>query len=69
MTTHPVFLPGKFHKQRSLVGYHTWGCKEMDMAKLCTHIPSEKRDQNFEISHIQLPIILILSYQSKQNIN
>ena len=24
----PVFLPGKFHGQRSLVGYSPWGCKE-----------------------------------------
>ena len=24
----PVFLPGKFHGQRSLVGYSPWGHKE-----------------------------------------
>ena len=22
-----MFLPGKFHGQRSLVGYHPWGCR------------------------------------------
>ena len=29
---HPtlVFLPGKFHGQRSLVGYHPWGHKDSD---------------------------------------
>ena len=27
----PVFLPGKFHRQRSLAGYSPWGCKESDM--------------------------------------
>ena len=27
----PVFLPGKLHGQRSLVGYNPWGCKDMDM--------------------------------------
>ena len=27
----PVFLPGKYHGQRSLVGYSPWGCKEPDM--------------------------------------
>ena len=27
----PVFLPGKFHEQRSLAGYHPWGRKELDM--------------------------------------
>ena len=26
----PVFLPGKFHGQRSLVDYGPWGCKELD---------------------------------------
>jgi len=25
------FLPGKFHEQRSLLGYSPWGCKESDM--------------------------------------
>ena len=27
----PVFLPGKSHGQRSLVGYSPWGLKESDM--------------------------------------
>ena len=26
-----VFLPGEFHRQRSLVGYSPWGHKESDM--------------------------------------
>ena len=26
----PVFLSGKFHGHRSLVGYCSWGCKELD---------------------------------------
>ena len=26
----PVFLPGKFHGQRSLVGYSPWGHQESD---------------------------------------
>ena len=25
----PVFLPGKYHGQRSLVGYSPWGCKRV----------------------------------------
>ena len=29
----PVFLPGKFHGQRSLVGYSRWDCKESDMTE------------------------------------
>ena len=26
----PVFLLGKFHGQRSLAGYSSWGCKETE---------------------------------------
>ena len=29
----PVFLPGKFHGQRSLVGYSPLGCKESDITE------------------------------------
>ena len=32
----PVFLPGKFHGQRSLAGYSPWGCKESETT-LHTH--------------------------------
>ena len=31
MATHPVFLLGKPHGQRSLEGYSPWGRKELDM--------------------------------------
>ena len=30
MATTPVFLPGEFHRQRSLVSYCSWGRKESD---------------------------------------
>ena len=30
----PVFWPGKFQGQRSLVGCSPWGCKELDMPKV-----------------------------------
>ena len=29
----PVFLPGKSHEERSLVGYSPWGCKELDITE------------------------------------
>ena len=29
----PVFLPGEFHGQRSLVGYSPWGPKESDVTE------------------------------------
>ena len=28
-----VFLPGKPHGQKSLVGYYPWGCKESEMTE------------------------------------
>ena len=31
----PALLPGKFHGQRSFMGYNPWGCKEVDT--LSTH--------------------------------
>ena len=34
----PVFLPGEFHGQRSLVGYSPFCHKEMDMAEQLTQI-------------------------------
>ena len=35
----PVFLPGKSHGRRNLVGYVPWSHKESDMTELtCTHI-------------------------------
>ena len=33
----PVFLPGKSHEQRSLVGYSSWGHKESDMTEHMIH--------------------------------
>ena len=32
----PVFLPGEFHGQRSLVGYSPWGHKESDRTEQLT---------------------------------
>jgi len=32
----PVFLPGEFHGQRSLVDYSPWDCKESDMTEQLT---------------------------------
>ena len=33
MATTPVFLPGEFHGQKSLVGHSPWGHKELDMTE------------------------------------
>ena len=37
MATHPVFLAGEFHGQRSLAGYSPWGRKELDMTEGVTN--------------------------------
>ena len=37
MATYSIFLPGKSHGQRSLVGYSPWGHKESDMAEVIQH--------------------------------
>ena len=34
----PVFFPGKFCEQRSLVGYSPWGCKKSNTTEPLTHI-------------------------------
>ena len=36
----PVFLPGEFHGQWSLVGYSPWGLRESDMTERLTHTQS-----------------------------
>ena len=33
MSLNPVFLPGGFQGQKSLVGYSPWGHKELDMTE------------------------------------
>ena len=37
METHSIFLPGKLHGQRSLVGHSPWVCKESDMTEHPQH--------------------------------
>ena len=43
----PVFLPGKSHGQRSLVGYSPWGRKELDMTELWTVLWMVELEQVF----------------------
>ena len=40
----PVFLPGKSHRERSLIGCRSWGCEELDM-KLAT------KQQKWSLQH------------------
>ena len=59
LATHPVFLPGKCHGQRSLVGYSPWGCKALDTTehawtRLCTHARTHGCFQVF-VSTVEAP--------------
>ena len=54
-----VFLPGKSHGQKSLVGYSPWGCKKSDMTKqLSTHTSSFKTEAKY---YLLLQIHLLIS--------
>ena len=50
----PVFLPGKSHGQRSLVGYSPWGSKELGTAKwlsTCVHTHTHMHTHTCHFSH------------------
>ena len=50
----PVFLPGEFHRQRSLAGYSPWDCKESGMTVLThthTHTPWDCKSRTWLCSH------------------
>ena len=50
----PVFLPGKFHGQRSLVDDIPWGCKESDTTEhACTQSQDSKKQGEVHL-HINL---------------
>ena len=40
----PLFLPGEFHGQRSLVGYSPWGRKESDATEATEHSTAPDRN-------------------------
>ena len=44
----PVFLPGKIHGQKSLMGYSPWGHKDLDMTEYITSLIMnlEKNSEN-----------------------
>ena len=50
----PVFLPGKFHQQRSLEGYGPWDLKKSDMTEqLHTHLhTSETLVPDFSVRYV-----------------
>ena len=42
----PIFLPGKSHGQRSLVGYSPWDCKKLDMTEHTQNKLNHRIQQN-----------------------
>ena len=51
MTT-PVFLPGGFHGERSLVSYSPWGHKELDMTEQLTLLLSRQDQQEYRLKAV-----------------
>ena len=52
----PVYLPGKSHGQRSLVGYSPWGHREPDM----TYQLNSKSNVHIYIIYMHLHIYILL---------
>ena len=55
-----VILPGKFHGQRSVVGYSPWSHRELDMTEKLTHAVGlweieevAKRSGHFQVCYYQ----------------
>ena len=47
-----VFLPGKSHGQRSLLGYYPWSCKESDTTEWLS-LPHSSRDGTVSYSKLE----------------
>ena len=50
----PVFLPGEFHGQKSLVNYSPWGLKELDMTELLTHTHTHTHTYTHTHTHTEV---------------
>ena len=63
LATYSLFLPGEFHRQRSLAGYSPWGRKESDMTERLTHEELRRKNERLEeeggISHFAFVIALL----------
>ena len=52
----PVFLPGEFHEQRSLVGYSSWTRKESDTTERLTDTLGKTESQNIRMTVLRRPV-------------
>ena len=57
----PIFLPGKSHGQRSLAGYGSWDCKELDTTE---HHPAGEGNLSEDLSGF-CPIRMTISHFKK----
>ena len=69
MAAHPVFLPRESHGQRSQVGYHPWGHKELDTTEH-THVCHQSTPCSWKITvvwNLALPLWVIDLFQKPSN--
>ena len=55
----PVFLPGESHGQSSLVGYSSWGRKELDTTEVPYHARTEESIRLCILFFILLNILVL----------
>ena len=60
------FLPRKYHRWRSLVGYSPWSCKELDMTEY-THKVKKKQNAFFNIHFTFVPNTALIKKKKKVN--
>ena len=61
----PVFLPGEFHRQRSLKGYSPWGRRESDMTEQLRLLSSRVQAlRSVSLNDHNVSQLLILSFSS-----
>ena len=59
----PVFLPGKFHGQTSLVGYSPWGRKDSDTTEQTyTHCKNKYRHFSFPCLLLDFVLCFLISF-------
>ena len=61
----PVFLPGEFHGQRSLVGYRPWGRKESDATLTSLGLLEDHINNNTLFTTETTPVHLLITADGK----
>ena len=65
----PVFLPGKYHGQRSLAGQSPWGHKELDMSKQKTKLAYYNKKDFLFTSLSKTQIYALYESHTKNNMD